>query len=296
MSDHPTTTRTTSTLEVPGAVLTYDVREPEHASDPTPLLMIGSPMGAEGFTTLAGHFADRRVVTYDPRGVERSVLVGDPEPATPATHADDLHRLVGHLGGPVDVFASSGGAANALAWVAAHPGDVRTLVAHEAPIPSVLPDADVMVAAMVRNAEVYDERGWGAAMAYFVALVSQVGPLSADWLEQEPPDPAAFGFPADDDGSRDDPLFSVNMRTLPTFPFDLEAVAAAPTRVVVGVGEESTGQMTARSAEAVAARLGLVPVVFPSGHGGFLGGEYGGETGKPVEFAAVLREVLAGAG
>jgi len=32
--------------------------------------------------------------------------------------------------------------------------------------------------------------------------------------------------------------------------------------------------------------------VFPSGHSGFLGGEFG-QTGKPVEFAAKLREVLA---
>jgi hypothetical protein len=32
-------------------------------------------------------------------------------------------------------------------------------------------------------------------------------------------------------------------------------------------------------------------VKFPSNHGGFLGGEYG-QTGKPEEFAAALRETL----
>ena len=43
--------------------------------------------------------------------------------------------------GPVELFASSGGAVTALALVAAHPGDVTTLVAHEPPLIPVLPDA-----------------------------------------------------------------------------------------------------------------------------------------------------------
>ena len=62
---------TTHTFDVPGAVLTYDVRRNDSSTAPV-LLLIGSPMGASGFPTLAGHFTDRTVVTYDPRGVERS--------------------------------------------------------------------------------------------------------------------------------------------------------------------------------------------------------------------------------
>src|SRR5215470_10979710 len=61
----------TDTLPVPGAVLHYDVRTAGSGTDPV-LLIIGSPMGAAGFVTLAGHFADRTVVTYDPRGSGRS--------------------------------------------------------------------------------------------------------------------------------------------------------------------------------------------------------------------------------
>src|SRR6266568_9017030 len=59
----------TQTLDVPGAVLTYDVRSNDSTTEP-PLLLIGSPMAASGFVTLAGHFPDRTVATYDPRGSE----------------------------------------------------------------------------------------------------------------------------------------------------------------------------------------------------------------------------------
>ena len=61
----------THTLDVPGAVLSYDVRANDASTKPL-LLIIGSPMGATGFVTLAGHFTDRTVVTYDPRGAGRS--------------------------------------------------------------------------------------------------------------------------------------------------------------------------------------------------------------------------------
>ena len=74
-------------------------------------------------------------MTYDPRGVERSARTDGAPESTPDEHADDLHRLIAALGaGPVDVFASSGGAVNALALVARHPEQVRTLVAHEPPV------------------------------------------------------------------------------------------------------------------------------------------------------------------
>ncbi len=62
---------------------------------------------------------------------------------------------------------------------------------------------------------------------------------------------------------------------------------------MIAAGVESEGEMAHRGAEAAAERLGTTPVVFPSGHGGFLGGEYG-QNGEPDAFAATLREVLAG--
>jgi hypothetical protein len=66
---------------------------------------------------------------------------------------------------------------------------------------------------------------------------------------------------------------------------------AVPAAAIVGVGEESEQVVTGRAAVAVAAQLGTAPVVFPSGHGGFLGNEYG-QPGKPEAFAATLRSVL----
>ena len=108
----------THTLDVPGAVLHYDVRSSDSSTQPV-LLLFGSPMGAGGFAALAEHFADRTVVTYDPRGAERSKRTDGALQSTPDEHADDLHRLISALdAGPVDMFASSGGAVNALALVA----------------------------------------------------------------------------------------------------------------------------------------------------------------------------------
>src|SRR6266511_1613051 len=121
---------TTHTLETAEVDIVYDVHGPLPTADGRPpLFMIGQPMDATGFVTLASHFPDRTVVTYDPRGIERSVKADPATQSTPEQHADDVHRIIDELGGgPVDLFASSGGAVNALALAAAHPEQVRTLV------------------------------------------------------------------------------------------------------------------------------------------------------------------------
>lgn len=280
------------TLDVPGAVLHYDVRRAEATAEPV-LLMIGSPMDAAGFVTLAGHFPDRTVVTYDPRSSGRSKRTDGALVTTPQEHADDLRRLIDALGvGPVDIFASSGGAVNALALAAGHPEQVRTLVAHEPPAFSELPDAEIVLAACADIRQTYDRHGFGPAMAKFIALAMQQGPLPAGYLSRPAPDPAAFGLPAADDGSRDDPLVGQNMPSCPAYRHDFAALRAGSARIMLGVGEESAETVAGRAAAAVAERLGTQPVMFPGGHDGFLGGEYG-QTGKPDAFAATLREVLS---
>jgi len=282
---------TAHTLEVPGATLVYDVRRNDASSQPI-LLLIGSPMGAAGFGTLAGYFGDRTVVTYDPRGSERSVREDPDSDITPEIHADDLHRLIAAIGGPVDIFASSGGAVNALALVAKHPEDVRTLVAHEPPLGSVLPDREHALRATRAVHDTYHSRGWGAGMAHFIAVVSHTGPFTAETAEQPAPDPATFGLPSEDDGTRTDSLLSRAIITATHYEPDLDALSRAATHIVFAAGVESEGQMTGRATHAIAGALGMSAVIFPSGHGGFLGGEYG-QTGQPEAFAAKLREVLA---
>ena len=104
----------THTLDVPGAVLTYDVREPEEPGDQRPLFIFGSPMGASGFEQLVIHFGDRTVITYDPRGMERSTRTPGGK-LTAKTHAEDYHRVIEAVGlGTVDAFGSSGGGMCAL--------------------------------------------------------------------------------------------------------------------------------------------------------------------------------------
>jgi pimeloyl-ACP methyl ester carboxylesterase len=282
----------THTLQVPGATLTYDIRP---ADSPAPaLFLIGSPMGAGGFGTLASHFPDRTLVTYDPRGVERSVKADPLSPSTPDEHADDIHRIIDELGGgPVDLFASSGGAVNALALVAWHPADVRILVGHEPPLAAILPDREGAMAVTQAIGDTYQRSGFGPAMAQFIAVVSHQGPMTLDFAAQPAPDPAMFGLPTEDDGNRTDPLLGQNITTCTHYEPDFEALRAAPTRIVMAAGVESEGQMAHRGAVAAAERLGTEPVRFPSDHGGFLGGEYG-QAGDPDAFAAKLREVLAG--
>jgi len=285
---------TTRTLDVPGAVLTYDVREAE--STAPVLVMIGLPMGAAGFGTLSGHFTDRTVVTYDPRGVERSKRPDPTSPSTMPEHADDLHQLIDKLGvGPVDLFASSGGAVSALALVAAHPEQVRTLFAHEPPLASILPDREAAMAVSRAVHDTYERSGFGAGMAQFIALVSYQGPMTMDFAAAPPPDPAMFGLPTEDDGNRTDPLLGQNIVSITHFEPDFDALRTASTRIVMAAGVESEGQLAHRGAIAVAEGIGTEPVIFPSDHGGFLGGEYG-QAGDPDAFAAKLRDVLDGAG
>ena len=121
-------------------------------------------------------------------------------------------------------------------------------------------------------------------MAAFIAMTSWRGEFTDDYFAQPAPDPAQFGMPTEDDGSRDDPLLSDRSWAITSYRPDVDALAAAPTRVVIAVGEESAGTFTGRTSVATAELLGQQATVFPSHHGGFLGGEFG-YAGQPEAFA-----------
>jgi pimeloyl-ACP methyl ester carboxylesterase len=284
---------TRHTLHTDGAHIAYDVHGPLPTADGRPpLFMIGQPMCADGFGALASHCGDRTVITYDPRGLGRSTRHDDRVENTPTVQASDVHAVIEALGvGRVDMFASSGGAVTALALVAAHPDDVATLVAHEPPLIDVLGDAGAAHRAQAAVRDTYEAKGFGAGMAAFIAMTSWRGEFTDEYFALPPVDPAQFGMPTGDDGLRGDPLLSDRSWAITSYRPDIDALTAAPTRIVIGVGEESDGVFTGRTSLAAADLLGQQATVFPSHHGGFIGGDTP-YAGKPEAFARTLREVF----
>jgi pimeloyl-ACP methyl ester carboxylesterase len=283
----------THTLETAEANIVYDVQGPLPTADGRPpLVMIGQPMDASGFRTLASHFPDRTVITYDPRGLGRSSRKDGRVDSVPTAQAHDVHAVIGALGvGPVEMFASSGGAVTALALVTEYPNEVTVLVAHEPPLVPVLPDAEAAGRAAAQFRDAYVAKGWGSGMAAFIAMTSWQGEFTEEYFARPTPDPGQFGMPTEDDGSRDDPLLSDRSSAVSGYCPDFDVLVASPTRIVVAVGEESRGTFTGRASVATAQRLGQQATVFPSHHGGFVGGD-SGYAGQPEAFARKLRDVL----
>jgi pimeloyl-ACP methyl ester carboxylesterase len=262
-------------LDVPGARLYYE------ASGSGPLLlMIGSPMDSTGFAPLASVMsADRTVVTYDPRGIGNSTRDDDAD-ITPELQADDVHRLIETLGGgPVDIFGSSGGATVGLALATAHPGDVRTLVAHEPPVTNALPEHDEERDHMQAIYDIYQTEGSMAAMGAFLAHIG-IDPTGGGTGPAWEPTPEQMARME----ATNKVFFGHLIRQTTAFEPDYEALRAAPTRIVVGVGATSAGQLAHRTGAAVATELGIEPIVFPGDHGGF--------AGQPQEFAKTLAAQL----
>src|SRR5437870_13349261 len=189
------------------ADIVYDVRGPLPTADGrAPLFMIAQPMDASGFSTLVSYFPDRTVITYDPRGLGRSTRKDGRVDNSPTVQAEDVHAVIEALGaGPVEMFASSGGAVTALALVAAYPNDVTMLVAHEPPLIPVLPDSDAAERARAGFRDAYEAKGSGAGMAAFIAMTSWRGGLPDDYFARPAPDPAPFGMASEGDRSPDAP-------------------------------------------------------------------------------------------
>jgi pimeloyl-ACP methyl ester carboxylesterase len=265
----------THTLEVPGARLHYEVR----GSGPL-LLVLGSPMAAAMFAPLADALADdHTVVTTDPRGIGSSPLADPDQDSTPDLRADDMAAVLDALGADsADVFGSSGGAETGLAMVVRHPRRIRTLVAHEPPLLELLPDATAQHAAIDDIVETFHRDGPGPA--WFKFMVNAGFDLGAEGAPAGPPQEASAQ--AEADAAR---FFAHELRPGTRWRPDVDALAAAPSRVVVGIGADSGGLITYRTSVALCERLGSEPVEFPGDHGGFLG--------DPIGFAEALRKALA---
>jgi pimeloyl-ACP methyl ester carboxylesterase len=235
-------------LDVPGATLHYETR----GSGPALLLVPGGPTDAHAFDGLAPLLAGT-VITYDPRGLGRSTC--EPGPITVHQQTEDaLAVLDAVTGAPADVFAHSGGALTALGLVAKYPERLRTAVLLEPPLVGLLPEAGRMREETAEVLAAYQEGGIAAAGAVFARQSGLDGP-------EGPPDP---GFMANLDV-----FFGRMYGPIGEFHADLDAVRAASTRVVVGVGATSKGEVAYRASVALAEKLGQEPVEFPGDHAGF---------------------------
>jgi clorobiocin biosynthesis protein CloN7 len=265
---------TSYSLDVPGARLYYEVQ----GSGPV-LMLIGHPMGAEGFAAIVPLLAsDHTVVTYDPRGFGRSAIDDRGQDAEPDLLADDARRVLEAVGGaPATVLGSSGGAVTGLAMVARYPDHVHTLVAHEPPVTPVLPDADELSAALQGVYDTYRNNGIGAGWQKFFAFAGiQMPSAGGDSAESAPTDEMV---------ATSERFFEHGLLPIALYEPDLAALRLPRPRVFVAAGTTSTAELAHRAATELAERLGTPLVEFPGGHTGF--------ASDPESFVAVLRRTLA---
>lgn len=267
---------TTGTLGVPGARLHYEVR----GAGPW-VLLVGAPMGAGAFAPLAGLLAtDHTVLTTDPRGVGRSPVDDPEQDSTPELRADDLSRLIAHLGaGPVTAVGSSGGAVSVLALAQAHPEQVATVIAHEPPLQELVDDRDQLREGTERIIATYLAEGSAAAWRAFLAVADIIVP--EDDAASAPP----AGEPDPQAVADERHFFLHELRGTTRWQPDVAALRHASTRLVAGIGKGSGGELCDRTSRALAAALGLEPTMFPGSHIGFVE--------DPAAFGARLREVLS---
>ncbi|SFB25522.1 Pimeloyl-ACP methyl ester carboxylesterase [Amycolatopsis marina] len=272
--NHAAPAVTVESLRVADARLHYEVR----GSGPL-VLLTAAPMDARSFEQLADRLAtEHTVLTTDPRGIHRSPVDDPDRDSTPELRADDLARLLTHLdAGPAVVLGSSGGAVSALALVQTHPELVHTVIAHEPPLDELLDEREELRA---RTEDIIATHLSGdvlGAWRKFLAVANIDLPEEA--IEQ------MFGGDRDPQEVADDHFAHAHMlRATTRWQPDIGALRTASTRVVVGIGEESAGQLCDRTSRALAAALGIEPTMFPGDHVGF--------TSEPDAFVARMRAVL----
>ncbi|MFJ8688765.1 alpha/beta fold hydrolase [Micromonospora wenchangensis] len=276
MSSSTTIPVTTATLAVPDGTLHFEVR------GQGPLVaLVAAPMDARAFAPLADLLAtDHTVLTTDPRGIRRSRLHDPEQDSTPELRADDLARLLAHLdAGPATVLGSSGGAVTVLALAQAHPQAAHTVIAHEPPLVLLLDDRDELLAREDDMVATYRRGDRLGAWRKFLANANIVMP---EEMVQ-----GMFGREPDPQDAADERYqYLHTLRGTTRYQPDVAALRDGPTRVLVGLGEESAGELCDRSSRALAAALGVPPTMFPGGHIGF--------ADDPAGFAVRLREVIAG--
>jgi pimeloyl-ACP methyl ester carboxylesterase len=254
-------------LEVPGAQLYYEVWG---GDGPLLLLIPGGNGDADSFAPVASRLATRyTVVSYDRRGFSRSPLAEPPDDSKRiGLDVDDASRLIEHAGtGQADVLGSSSGAIVALELLSRRPGQVRTLVAHEPPLMTLLSDADEQLAFTEAVHATYQREGLQAAMGKFAAGMGLRG--------LRPPGDAELPAPLQETMTRTltnlEFWIEHELLVYPRLTPDMEALRAHSAQLVLAGGDESREKNLppCRPNMVLAERLGLTVVDFPGDHVGY---------------------------
>jgi pimeloyl-ACP methyl ester carboxylesterase len=265
-----------SILKVPSAQLYYEVS----GSGPLLILIPGASGTGESFRPLAHHLISHyQVVTYDRRGFSRSSLDGPQDyDRRLATDADDVRRLLEHLTNqPATVFGSSSGALVALEVISRSPEQIQSVIAHEPPAVSLLPDAAEWLAFFDGVYDTYRKHGVPEAMHQFASRV--LGNLDHQVLERAMRE-HANEYTLSNAGY----WIEHEVRQYPRAELDLMALTAHAEQIVLAGGSDSHDQMTYQPNMVLAQQLGCDIIDFPGGHLGFLS--------FPAEFAQALVNVL----
>ena len=146
--------------------------------------------------------------------------------------ADDLHRLISALGcragGPLRQQRRRGERAGA--GRQATPSRSGRSSRTSRPTRRSCPTPRQALAAARDIHETYMRGGRGPGMAKFMALTSHKGEIPADWSDRPAPDPAMFGLPTEDDGSRDDPLMGQTILSITSYQPDFDALRGGVRR------------------------------------------------------------------
>jgi len=150
----------------------------ERRGEGPPLLLITGGGGDAGYyAAMADHLADScTVLTYDRRGNSRSTLLGPPAPLEMSQQSSDALAVMAASGFlSAAVFGNSGGATIALDLAAYHPERLTAVVAHEPPVPLILPDAAEHLVPYEEIERVRQADGWREA---FVKFQTHIGGLA----------------------------------------------------------------------------------------------------------------------
>ncbi len=178
---------------------------------------------------------------------------------------------------PAMVFGNSSGALVALEVLIRFPEGIQTVIAHEPPIVSLLPDAGEWLAFFDGVYETSRKQGVSAAMHQFASQV--LGSVDHQVLEKAMRE-HANEYTLSNAGY----WMEHELRQYPRAEFDLTALMAHAEQVVLAGGRDSHDQMTYQPNRALAGQFGCDIIDFPGGHLGFLS--------FPAEFAKALMNAL----